>query len=313
MVSTEQGVIPSEPSPESARLTGFFERRVRPLAERWQPRGGQLRIVRGFAAGAGFARLPREAVSWPARYDGTRGVWVRHREANAANGVVLHLHGGGFVFGSPRSHRGLGYQLSRATRTPVFLAHYRRAPEHPFPAAAQDCLAAYRTLLDRGFPAERIRLSGDSAGGHLAASVLVAAARAGLPLPSAVALFSPLFDLTCAELNERDATCRDPFIAPAATRRVCQAYLGDTPSSDTRLNVLAADKSGWPPVLIQVGDTECFRGDAERMIAALRDAGVRCELQVWPGQIHVFQAWANLPEARAATRYAGEFLTADAS
>lgn len=309
MVSTEQDVIPSEPSAQSVKLTEFFERRVRPLADRWEPRGGQLRVLRGFAEGAGLARLPRGAQSWPARYGSTRGVWVRARNANAANGVLLHLHGGGFVFGSPRTHRALAFQLSRATAVPVFLPHYRRAPEHPFPAALEDCLAAYQVLLDRGFAAERIRLSGDSAGGHLAASLLTSLEHEGLPLPAAVALYSPLLDLSCARLRELDETRRDPFIPPTTTQRVCRAYLGDTPDSDPRLNVLAADKSRWPPMLIQVGGTECFRADAERMAEALRADGASAELQVWPGQIHVFQAWANLPEARAANRYAGEFLT----
>ncbi|MQA10906.1 MAG: alpha/beta hydrolase fold domain-containing protein [Pseudonocardiaceae bacterium] len=304
------GPVPANPSVESVRLAEFFARRIRPLVDRWQPRGGQLRLIRHFADGAGLVRMPRGTETWPARYGSVRGAWVRAPGASPANGVVLHLHGGGFVFGSPRSHRALAYQISRGTGMPVFLPHYRRAPEHPFPAAPNDCLAAYQALLDRKMPPERIRVSGDSAGGHLAAGLLSDLARLELPMPASAALFSPLLDLSCARLTELDTECRDPFIAPTATERICRAYRGETPSTDPRLNVLEADKSGWPPVLIQIGGTECLRGDAERMAESLRAAGVHCELQIWPGQIHVFQGWAALPEARAATGYVGEFLTA---
>lgn len=221
--------------------------------------------------------------------------------------MVLYLHGGGYVFGSSRSHRGLAYRLSAAAGVPVFLSDYRRAPEHPFPAAADDALAAHRALLER-FPAPRITIAADSVGGHLAASLLGDLRRLGLPLPAAVALFSPALDVAAAEVVERDRLARDPFLSPAYGLRCADAYLGDTPRDHPRIAVLEADKTGWPPVIIQVGGTECLLADAQRLAAALHTAGVPCELQIWPGQVHVFQSFGWLPEARTAVRYAGEWL-----
>ncbi|SNR67041.1 Acetyl esterase/lipase [Haloechinothrix alba] len=300
--------VPDAPSERSVQLTNFYRSRVRPLVEGWVPRGVRLHALRTITDASGLVRLSRSATTWPARHGSVRGTWLRARQAHASNGVVLHLHGGGFVFGSHRSHRVLAHQISRNTEMPVFLPHYRRAPEDPFPAAADDCLTAYRELLDQGIDPGRIRVAGDSAGGHLAACLLADLTRAELPLPAAVALYSPLFDLSCARLEEMDSTVRDPFLAPAATRLSCEAYLGETSPDEPRVNVLDADKTAWPPTLIQVSDSECLRDDAHRMAASLRAEGVPCELQIWPEQIHVFQAWADLPEAREANRYAGHFL-----
>ncbi|MDV6011119.1 alpha/beta hydrolase [Haloechinothrix sp. LS1_15] len=302
--------IPETPSPQSAQLVDIYRRQVRPRVDLWRPHGIRLHALRTLTDLVGLARLDRTATTWTARHGTIGGTWLRATDAHAANGVVLHLHGGGFVFGSHRSHRVLAHELSRASRMPVFLPHYRRAPRYPFPAAADDALTAYRELLDRGIAPERIRVVGDSAGGHLAACLLADLARSDLPMPAAAALYSPLLDLSCTRLHELDEKHTDPFISPLTTRRVCEAYLQGTDSSDPRVDVLGADKRDWPPTLIQVGDTECLRVDAERMLESLRAANIPCELQVWPGQIHVFQGWANLPEARAANDYTGRFLRA---
>ncbi|SFB20471.1 Acetyl esterase/lipase [Amycolatopsis marina] len=299
------------PSPESVRLRRMFASRVRPLGDRSSPRGYQLRALRRTADSAGLSRLPRGARAWPARYGTVRGVWLRAATARAGSGVLLYLHGGGFVFGSPRSHRLLAHRLSAASGLPVFLLDYRRAPEHPFPAAADDALAAYRVLLDKGFPPERISVAGDSAGGQLTAGLLADIGRAGLPLPARAVLLSPWLDFDLAEIRRRDSEQRDPFIPPAYVEKCGQAYAGGADPADARLNVLTADKSHWPPLLIQVGDTECLLGDAERLTESVRTCGGSAELQVWPGQIHVFQAFADyLPEGRAALRSAGAFLRA---
>ncbi|OLF13302.1 hypothetical protein BU204_28295 [Actinophytocola xanthii] len=240
-----------------------------------------------------------------------RGVWVTGRQAVRENGVVLYLHGGGFISGSTRSHRHLVAALSAAAGRPAFLAHYRRAPEHPFPAAADDALAAYRWLLSSGYAPEEIVVMGDSAGGHLTAGLLADLSRRRLPMPSAAVMFSPFLDLTGAELDDRDAVRRDPFVPPRRARECGRSYAGDHALTHRRLNVLAASKRRWPPVLIQVGDTECLLGDSERLAESIRAAGGTCELQVWPGQVHVFPAFFRmLPEGRAAIRYVGEYVRA---
>ncbi|WP_158893602.1 alpha/beta hydrolase [Amycolatopsis anabasis] len=293
------------PSVESVRLRRLFASRVRPVADWASPRGAQLRAIRRTADSAGLVRLPRGTRAWPARYGEVRGIWIRAAGASPSHGALLYLHGGGFVFGSPRSHRPLAYRLSRLTGLPVFLLDYRRAPEHAFPAAAEDALAAYRLLLDKGFPPERLVVAGDSAGGHLTAGLLADLAREALPRPAAAYLLSPWLDLGLAEAWRRDREHRDPFLAPSYAEKCRLAYAATTSINHPRLNVLGADHSAWPPVLVHVGGTEALLPDSER----LAESAASAELRVWPGQVHVFQAFADyLPEGREALREAGEFL-----
>ncbi|MGH3435035.1 MAG: alpha/beta hydrolase [Sciscionella sp.] len=285
-----------------------YRRYVRPFSDRFTPRGPRLLATRRFTDSGGLVRLPRGTRVWKARYGPIRGVWIQARHASSRNGLLVHLHGGGFVFGSARSHRGMAYALSSASGMPTFLPEYRLAPRHPFPAAADDCLAAYRALIDHNVTGGRIRLSGDSAGGHLVCGLLGDIRRHGLPMPAATALFSPMLDLRCTEVVERDLACDDPFISPSAAFASAAAYAGTTPLDDPRLDVLNADKAEWPRTLIQTGELECLLGDSERLAKSLDAAGVACELQVWPGQMHVFQAFDFIPESRAAIRYTGDFL-----
>ncbi|MGH3632446.1 MAG: alpha/beta hydrolase [Sciscionella sp.] len=302
-------LIPATPSSESVQLARFTSRFVRNPGERAAPRGAALRAVRRFADSGGLTRLPSGTRAWPVRYGGTPCVWIRPAGTSIGDGALLWLHGGGFVFGSPRSHRPPAYELARHTGLPVLLPDYRRAPECPYPAAAKDCLAAYRALLDKGIPASKIRLVGDSAGGHLAAGLCNSLLRAGLGLPGRVLLLSPLLDLSCTTALELDAVSRDPFVPPSYTIAAASAYAGTTPRSEPGLDVLSQDKAGWPATLIQSGGTECLLGDSRALAEQLRAADVEVELQVWPGQVHVFPVFAKwLPEGRAATRYAAEFL-----
>lgn len=308
MTVDHKGVI--EPRTwRSARLAGLFGRSLRPLFEDWAPSGYQLRLVRAMFDGFGLVRNPLGARVWKDPTERLRGIWVVGPAAARENGVVLYLHGGGYVFGSTRSHFGLAKRLSAASGLAVFLAEYRRAPEHQHPAAADDALAAYQALLDRGFSPGRIVVAGDSVGGHLTASLLHDLNRLAMPMPAGVVMFSPALDTRGGGARERDQVARDPVLSPAYGLRCLSVYIGDTPVTDPRLDVLNADFRRWPPVLIQVGDTECLLGDAQRMADRLAAASVACELQVWPGQVHVFQALARyLPEARAAIGHAGRFM-----
>lgn len=297
------------PSPESVRVAGRLARHFRPRADRWSPKGYQLRILRWAADGYGLLSRPRHTRVERAQLGSMRGSWIVARGVLSDGRAVLLLHGGGYVLGSDRSHRGLAANLSAASRTPVLIPAYRRAPEHPFPAAADDALLAYQSLLDAGFRGEQVALAGDSVGGHLAACLLSDMGRLGLPMPAAVVLMSPALDLTGEAATARDQEQRDPILSPAYGRQCLSAYLGKTAPTDPRLDVFAGTMRTWPPTLIQVGDTECLLADAQRLAALLEAAGVPHELQVWPGQVHVFQALArHLPEARSAIGYAGEFL-----
>ena len=227
----------------------------------------------------------------------------------APDGAVLYLHGGGYVFCSPRTHRVLTSRLAIDTGLPVLVPEYRLAPEHPFPAALDDALAAYRWLLAQGIPATRVVVAGDSAGGHLAATLAAELCRTGRPAPAGVVLFSPWADLTCELSLEWDRECRDPYIVPALGRRFGMLYAGEHDFEDPRLALLRCTTTGLPPFLIQAGGADALRSDAEHLAEVLTDIGVSCELQIWRGQMHVFQVLHMLiPEARAAMRETARFV-----
>lgn len=236
------------------------------------------------------------------------GEWVRPRAPE--HGAVLYFHGGGYAFCSPRTHRMVTSRLAADTGLPVLAPRYRLAPEHPFPAAFDDGIAAYRWLLAEGVAPARIVIAGDSSGGHLAAAVVGEVCRRGLPSPAGVTLFSPWVDLTCELSGETDQECHDPFLSPAMARHFGRLYVGDHDDwTDPRLALLDCGGLELPPFLIQVAEKEALRGEAERLAEALTATGNSCELQVWPGQIHAFQILSRVfPEAGAALREAAGFI-----
>ena len=312
MVGLAREVMPG-PSVQARTLANVLRTSIRPMADRLRLRGSGLRIVREAFDTVGMAPIPRgtriRAVYEPHGFGDVSGLWITARAADERAGAILYLHGGGFVFGSLRSHRHLAAALSQSTGLPVLLLDYRRAPEHRFPAAADDAMAGYRWLLDQGYRPEQVVVAGDSAGGHLTAGLLAELTRQRFAMPGAAVLFSPFPDLTGRGLDERDAVHRDPYIPPARAREAALQYAGDVDLDHPRLNVFKGSKRRWPPMLIQAGDIECLLGDSERLAAAVRAAGAHCELQVWPGQVHVFPAFYHLvPEARLALGYVGDFV-----
>lgn len=311
MAADPDDVLPPG-GPRSVRLAGGLSRYVRPVVTRWSPDGVPLVLMRRLESSAGLVRSPFGTHVQYVHGGPVRGMWVRAPGADPSNGVVLYLHGGGFVFGSPGSRFGLAKRLSAASGLAVLVLRYRLAPEHPFPAAADDALAAYRGLLAQGFDPARVTVAGDSAGGQLTASLLNDLKRLGEPMPAGAVMFSPVLDLSGAAALERDLLQPDPVLPALSGARCLRAYLAGTPPTHPRVALLEADKHGWPPVLIQVGDTECLLSESEQMARSLSAAGTPCELQVWPGQVHVFQALARyLPEARTAIAGAGRFLRAN--
>jgi monoterpene epsilon-lactone hydrolase len=225
-----------------------------------------------------------------------------------ADRVVLHLHGGAYVMGSARTHRGLAAALSRTSHAQVLLPDYRLAPEDLHPAALDDALAAYRWLVeDRGFPPARIAVSGDSAGGGLGLSLLYAARDAGLPLPACYVGLSPWTDLagTGGSLEELDDI--DPWLSADLILPAARAYAGTTALEDPLVSPLYGDLEGLPPMLIHVGSDEILRDDAVRLVERARAAGVDASLGLFPGLWHVFQAFP-LPESRASLREIGAFI-----
>ncbi|WP_433756585.1 alpha/beta hydrolase [Nocardia sp. CA-135398] len=238
-----------------------------------------------------------------------RGEWVRTPGVDFGQRAIYYIHGSGYVLCSARTHRGLAAQLSSRTGLPVFLTDYRLAPEHRFPAAADDVEAGYRWLLDRGFAAQDLVIACDSAGGHLALDLLIENDRQARPQPAAVAMFSPLIDLTFGLAAEQERRQRDPVISARAASRLPHAYTRDLPADAPRLRLHIPPGMTLPPLLIQAGGAEMLSADARHLHAMVRDAGGDCALEIWPGQVHVFQALPLLvPEADKALDRAAEFL-----
>jgi acetyl esterase/lipase len=310
--------MPAQPSPESLRILRRSPR-LRRGQQQSQPHGLSLRLNRAiFAAFAAIVPAPKGGSATRVRYAGgdvrdVRGRLVTGPGADPANGILLWIHGGAFISGTPRLEQLMAAGYATAARTPAFLPRYRRPPEHPFPAAADDVLAAYRALLEQGHPADRIRIGGISAGGALTLGLLGDIGRAGLPMPASALLVSPVVQLSTELAHQRDARQPDPMCAPDYIERTNRVYAGEVPFADPRLDHLAADMRGWPPVLVQVGDTECLLDEAQALGTAIRAACGRCEVQVWPGQVHAFPmhgARLHLPEAAAAIDYGSRFLAA---
>lgn len=249
----------------------------------------------------------------PLRLPDCRAELLHARDA-ANDRVLLHMHGGAFLVCGLRTHRMLASTLSAATGAAVLNVGYRVLPKAPISSSVEDGLSAYQWLLDQGYRAEQIVLSGDSAGGYLALMLALAVRDEGLPRPAGVVALSPLTDFdNTAKLAHPNAEL-DPLFPKRALRAI--ATVADR--TDARVNLhgergprispVDSDLRGLPPVLIQVGSTELLLPDAELMAERLGAAGVPVHLQIWRGQPHVFQAAAALlPEARAACHEIGEF------
>ena len=226
--------------------------------------------------------------------------------------VVLYFHGGAYVLGSSAAGVPLAAGLAVRTGGRGISVGYRLAPEHPFPAAVDDALAAYRALLDYGVPSSRIAVAGDSAGGALAVAALVAARDAGLPLPSSAVVFSPWSDLTLSGTSVTTRADDDLVLTADTLRHGAADYLG---SADPRTALaspgLAADLGGLPPLLVQVGSHEILLDDAITLAARAAAFDVPVDLQIRPGLPHVYQRFTGtgeLDQADAAMDAAGDFL-----
>jgi epsilon-lactone hydrolase len=225
--------------------------------------------------------------------------------------VLLFLHGGGFELGSLRSDGELAARLGRAGGMRVLFPEYRLAPEHPFPAAIDDVLAAWRWLrTDQGLNARSMAVAGDSAGGGLAVALLVATRDAGEALPAAAALMSPTVDLTSSGASMTERVEQDPFSTPALLRQLAADYLAGADPKTPLASPLFASLAGLPPLLVEVGTADLLLSDSERLAAAAAEAGVDVTLEVGEGLPHVYPILLGTPEAAEATERIGKFLRA---
>lgn len=223
--------------------------------------------------------------------------------------TLLFLHGGGFQFGSLVSDGELASRLGRAAGMRVLFPEYRLAPEHPFPAALDDVRSAWRWLrADRGFDAASLALAGDSAGGGLAVSLMVATRDDGGALPAAAVLLSPTVDLTSSGASIAERVDEDPISTPEFLKQLASDYLQGADPRNPSASPLFAPLAGLPPLLIQVGTADLLLSDAQRLAEAAEAAGVPVTLQVGEGLPHVYQLNAGTPEAAEATERIAGFL-----
>ena len=254
-----------------------------------------------------FSRALARVVSEPIDLGGVPGRSFVPR-ADVSGAVVLYLHGGAYEICSVHTHRELIARITRAAKSRTLAIDYRLAPEHPFPAAVDDCYAAYRALLASGVDPRQLVLAGDSAGGALALAVLLRARDAGDPLPAGAALLSPAVDLAIdgagLSPNERyDYLTREMFRAWGTS------YLGGADPHHPWAAPLHANLAGLPPLLLQVGGAELLLDPVTLFAERARAAGVDATLDVHPGMIPVWHMFATLaPECRRAIRDIGTFI-----
>lgn len=234
--------------------------------------------------------------------------WLRPPSATPGR-VVLYLHGGGYVIGSPRSHRHLAAAIAGAAGATALLLDYRLAPEHPFPAAVEDATAAYRWLLDQATAPEHIVIAGDSAGGGLTVATLLALREARVPLPAGGVCISPWVDLSCSGTSYATKAAADPIVRRAGVEEMARAYLGATPPRTPLASPLFADLRGLPPLLIHVGSDEVLLDDAVQLAERAKAAGVDATLEIYDRMIHVWHWFLPmLDEAQTAVEAIGRFV-----
>jgi epsilon-lactone hydrolase len=279
--------------------------KARPVAD---PNATIDQVRAGFEAMGAMLPVEADIKAEPVSAGGVKAEWVSAPGAESSR-AILYLHGGGYVIGSINTHRALAGRLSRAAKARVLLIDYRLAPEHPFPAAVDDSVAAYRWMLAQGLKPTRIAVAGDSAGGGLTAATLVAIRDAKLPVPAAGALLSPWVDLEGIGESMTTKDAADPMVHKDGLVGMAKAYLAGKNPRTPLAAPLYAELAGLPPLLIQVGTSETLLDDASRLAERAKKAGVNVTYEPWDKMIHVWQLFAPmLDEGQQAIEKIGAFI-----
>ena len=241
--------------------------------------------------------------------NGIDAEWLRPKAAPDSK-VLLYLHGGAYLIGSCRTHRQMVSHIARAAGINALVPEYRLAPEHRFPAAIEDAVGIYRSLLTEGFKPGDIFIAGDSAGGGLTIATLLSLRHAGVPLPAAAVLLSPFLDVSASGESATTRADQDPWFDPSDLAVVADNYCDDADDLKNPLvSPVFANVAGLPPTLIQVGDDEILLSDSTRFAALMEEAGLEVQLEIWPEMWHVFQLLVGkMPESRMAIRKIGAYL-----
>ncbi len=262
----------------------------------------------GMEAFTTAAPLPEGVDFDPVDAGGVPAEWTRAAGASDDR-VVLYFHGGGYVMGSVATHRGLTAGISRAAGARVLSVDYRLAPEHPYPAAVEDGVAAYRFLREQGVAPGQLAVAGDSAGGGLTIATLLALREVGEPLPACGVCISPWVDLTQGGESMETKADEDPLVGREVLQQMADAYVADGDPRAPTASPCFADLAGLPPLLIQVGTAETLLDDARSLADRAKTSGVDVVLEEWDQMIHVWHAFeVLLPEAKQAIDRRGQYL-----
>jgi monoterpene epsilon-lactone hydrolase len=277
----------------------------------FSPLRDELDVARERADLEGFAKTFKPLGKVEVTYvdaGGVPGAWIIPPGLETKR-IVLYLHGGSYNAGSIASHLPLTSNIALAAKARVLAIDYRLAPEHPFPAAVEDAVAAYRWLLKQPVKAKQIAVAGDSAGGGLTLSLLLSLHQVGLPQPAAGVCLSPWTDLTLSGESWTTNAKADFMLKRAPGVTSAEIYAGGADLHAPLVSPLFADPTGLPPLLIQVGSDETLLSDSTLFADKARAAGVDVTLEVWKGMQHVWQYAASLlPEARQAVTRIGEYV-----
>jgi epsilon-lactone hydrolase len=282
---------------------------IRHLAERrFNSDRTVIEIRRGAERLAKLTRLPSRARVERIESDSISGEWVCAKEAREDR-AILYLHGGGYNFGSPDTHRELAACISMASSASVLLLDYHLAPEHPFPAALEDAVFAYRWLLKNGFTGGKIALAGDSAGGGLAIATSISLRDEGNPPSSSIACISPWTDLEMSGDSIKTHAAIDPMLNLRSMELMASNYIGGNDPRNPLISPIYADLEGIPPTLIHVGTDEMLLDDSTRIAERAKNAGVDLTLKIYDKMWHVWHLNARfMPEAKNAVKEFGSFI-----
>ena len=254
--------------------------------------------------------LPKGARFQPVDAGGVKSEWMEMPRIDRARAFLL-LHGGGYNAGSPRTHRKMAANLSRASYARVLTPDYRLAPEHPFPAAVKDALKAYGYLLAQNFTEDNIIVGGDSAGGGLTLSMLLALREAGAKMPRAAVVLSPWTDLSCSSPTYERLRKLDPIIDKEGLSEAGVWYAGDRNTRDPMASPMFADLRGLPPLLVHAGGDETMLDDSRLFVERARAAGVDVTFKIYDGMWHVHHSGApEVPESVAGYNDIAAFIRA---
>ena len=225
--------------------------------------------------------------------------------------VLMYIHGGAYIVGRPDGYHGIGGNYAKMLGARVYMPDYRLAPEHQFPAPIDDTLRAYEWLLEQNIAASKIAFAGESAGGAMVVSVMVAAKSKGLPLPAVGSSISPWANLEHTGVSMSNREGLDPLNSKPVLDILARAFLGGTLANHPLASPVFADVTGLPPILVQIGENELMLSDAMRLANHLADNRVRVNLEVWPGMFHAWHFYAGmLAEGQQALESSVRFIEA---